>query len=214
MESAFSDSPSYDSHSPGPEMTAPRTRGRASGADAADVQLIGAVAEGDRDAMGRLYDKYAPRILGLLHRMLRRRDDAEDTMQEAFVEIWRRAREFDPARATVFGWMTLIARSRAIDRMRKRRREQPNGIEAAAEVQGLCGCSVEAGELAGAAKRALMRLPVERRMAIELSFFDGLTHEEISRRENLPLGTVKTRIRLGMLQIRDDLRGTQASDVA
>ncbi|MBL8877621.1 MAG: sigma-70 family RNA polymerase sigma factor [Phycisphaerales bacterium] len=214
MESAFSDNPHPGSHpteSAAPELSA---RKRSVGADLADTQLVSAVAEGDRDALGRLYDRHAPRILSLLHRMLRRRDDAEDTMQEAFVEVWRRARSFDPARASVFGWITLIARSRAIDRIRKRRREQQCGMDAAFDAQCLCGCTVESGDLAGAARNALSRLPVERRRAIELSFFEGMTHEEISRRENLPLGTVKTRIRLGMLQIRDDLRGIQASDVA
>lgn len=214
MEFAVSDNAGFESQSAGQAALEQRARLISTGTNDVDIEQIAAIADGNRDAMGRLYDKYASRLLGLLHRILRRRDDAEDVLQEAFVEIWRRAQDFDPARASVFGWMTLIARSRAIDRIRRRKRETPPLAEAAAGAACTCGCSVESADLADAARGALARLPSERRKAIELSFFDGLSHDEISQRENLPLGTVKTRIRLGMMQIRDDLRGIQASDVA
>jgi RNA polymerase sigma-70 factor (ECF subfamily) len=155
-----------------------------------DEELISRIAVRDPAALAALYDRHAPNLFGLLVRMIRNRATAEDVLQETFLQIWSQADRFDPQRGAAPVWIVLIARSRALDAIRKVRRPTPPPPPEAPEPHenGL--------------EPHLDRIPAEQARAIRLAFFEGLTHEEIARRENLPLGTVKTRIRLGMDHLR------------
>lgn len=177
-----------------------------------DAELLGRIASGDREAFATLYDRYAPRAYGLLLRVLRNRADADDVLQETFLQVWRQAIRFDPSRAAADVWVLLVARSRAVDRLRKR------GVATTGELPDPPMERDPAGDLnrredAGRVRTALDVLPLEQREPIRLSFFDGMTHTQIARRLGLPLGTVKTRIRLGMLRLRDRLSTYPAEGV-
>jgi RNA polymerase sigma-70 factor, ECF subfamily len=126
----------------------------------------------------------------------------EDLLQATFCEAWRRAHLFDPSRSRFDSWLLLIARSRALDHLRSRRllAEIPDGDEPAV-VHDPTG-DLERIEASGLLRKALLHLSTDQRMAIELAFFSGLTHEQIAAEHGIPLGTVKTRIRLGMSRLR------------
>ncbi len=170
---------------------------------ATDADLIGRIA-GDRDAaaFAALYDRLAPRALGLLIRVLRNRPDAEDVLQETFLQVWNQAARFDRARSVPLGWVLMIARSRATDRLRKR---SATATEQSPEVPTATDptAGLQATETAGRVSAALGGLPPEQAAPLRLAFYEGLTHERIAARLGVPLGTVKTRIRLGMARLRD-----------
>ncbi len=165
------------------------------------------VVRGDRAGLRALYDQYAPRVFAVAMALLRERSEAEDVTQETFIEVWRRAPEFDRARGSVGGWICAIARSRAIDRLRSR--------NAAARAVGAAQAEPPRPspppplELASARQEretvlsALERLPPDQRAVIELGFYEGLSQREIAERQGEPLGTVKTRVRLGMQKLGD-----------
>jgi RNA polymerase sigma-70 factor, ECF subfamily len=169
---------------------------------AADAELIGRIAGGrDAAAFAALYDRLAPRAFGLLLRVLRNRPDAEDVLQETFLQVWHQAGRFDPARSVPLGWVLMIARSRAADRLRaksataaERRPDVPPTPDPAA--------GLVATETAGRVSAALDGLPPDQAEPIRLAFYEGLTHEGVAARLGIPLGTVKTRIRLGMARLR------------
>jgi RNA polymerase sigma-70 factor (ECF subfamily) len=174
----------------------------------ADETLLAGIATRDQGAFAEFYDRHSPRVLGLLLKMIRRRSDAEDVLQETFWHVWRIAPEYDPARAGPSSWLLMIARSRAIDHLRRkstagaaRETAEPDAIQWRQPADDVVIDETRAG-----AARALERLPAEQQRVIRLAFYEGLTHEEIAAREALPLGTVKTRIRLGMQRLRDTLR--------
>src|SRR2546428_2948400 len=167
------------------------------------TELIRRMATGDRDALAPFYDLYAPLAFGLLRRMLRDVDEAAEVLQEVFWELWRAAREYDPRRGSPEAWVTVRARSRGIDRVRSvRRREEmfvaPLG-ETAAATPETGGNPVEDREMA---EGVLRELPAEQREVIALAYLQGMTQSEIAARLGLPLGTVKTRMRLGMERLR------------
>jgi RNA polymerase sigma-70 factor (ECF subfamily) len=168
-----------------------------------DAELMQAIAANDAAAFAAFYDRHAPRVLGVLRRLLGQPGDAEDALQEAFWQVWERAERFDPGRSSPLVWLLLIARSRALDLLRRRGGERP--IAAIAEPAGDAdpGLPVERSEDRQRVRRALAAIPGEQRHAIDLAFFGGLTHDQIARRLGLPLGTVKTRIRLGLRRLRD-----------
>lgn len=173
--------------------------------DVTDAELVARIAaERDAAAFAALYDRLAPRVFGLLLKVLRIRPDAEDVLQEAFLQAWNQAGRFDPARSTPLGWVLMIARSRATDRLRKKSAavaepppELPHAPDPSAGLQ-----TAEATEHVSA---ALGALPPEQAEPLRLAFFDGLTHEGIAAKLGIPLGTVKTRIRLGMARLRERL---------
>lgn len=167
-----------------------------------DQQLVSRIASGDRAAFAEFYDRHAPAVLGLLLRLLGQRADADDVLQEAFLEVWRRAPQYDGARATPLGWLTLIARSRAVDHLRRRRPPNAPAPEAADVMLADPADGLERREAAGCVRAALKQLPTEQRSAIGLAFFAGLTHEQVAQRLGVPLGTAKTRIRLGIQRLR------------
>ena len=177
--------------------------------DDAEV-LIARIATGDRDAFGRFYDAFAGPALGLIRRVLRDPSAAEDVLQEVFWQVWQEAPRYDPRRGSPVAWVLMRAKARAIDRLRSiRRREQTfvmpvNEAVARQEDQG-AGNPAVASEGRGFVETALARLPEAQRRVIELAFFEGLTQSEIAARLGEPLGTVKTRARLGLERLRTAL---------
>lgn len=179
-----------------------------------EERLIRRVAAGDGAAFARLFDRCSPMVLGLLVRMLGRREEAEEVLQEVFLAVWHRPESYDGTRGSVRGWLLLLARSRAIDRIRSRR-SRSRREEAVHEERVTLGGGVdepvgtrqlEARERRRQVHSALAELPEEQRSAIELAFFEGLTQAEIARRTETPLGTIKSRVLLGMRKLRQTLR--------
>jgi RNA polymerase sigma-70 factor, ECF subfamily len=175
------------------------------------AELIGRMAAGDRAACAPFYDRYASLAFTLILRIVRDRADAADVLQEVFWEAWQAAGGYDPARGTPEAWILTRARSRAIDRVRSIRRR--SGTFVAPLDEALAKASDDVGDPAEEAadrrriRSALERLPDAQREAIELAYFGGLTQTEIAERLKQPLGTVKTRIRLGLERLRENLRG-------
>jgi RNA polymerase sigma-70 factor, ECF subfamily len=170
--------------------------------------LVRRMAAGDREAFGTFYDRYAPLVYPLIVRIVRDRSDAADVLQDVFWEAWQGATTYDPARGSPEAWMITRARARAIDRVRALRRRGETfappldeGLAAAPAEAG--GDAAERAEDRGLVLSALGGLPPAQREAIELAYYAGLTQSEIAERLKQPLGTVKTRIRLGLERLRD-----------
>ncbi len=171
---------------------------------ATDCEILVRVAEQDRSAFDEFYDRYAARVFGFLFHLLRNRNEAEDVLQEAFWQIWRQAERFDSARASAEAWVLMIARSRAVDRLRRRREATTDTIpEVPTDSQP--EISLLRQDEAMQISAALAILPTDQQEPIRLAFYEGMTHEQIARHLKIPLGTVKTRIRLGFLRLRDRL---------
>ena len=173
--------------------------------------LVRRMAAGDREAFGTFYDRYAPLVYPLIVRIVRDRSDAADVLQDVFWEAWQGATTYDPARGTPEAWMITRARTRAIDRVRALRRRGETfvppldeGLTAAPAEAG--GDAAERAEDRGLVLSALGELPPAQREAIELAYYTGLTQTEIAERLKQPLGTVKTRIRLGLERLREVVR--------
>jgi RNA polymerase sigma-70 factor (ECF subfamily) len=178
-------------------------------AAATDAALLSAVARGDHDAYAALYQRYGSIILGLLYRILRSRMEAEDVLQDVFLQVWRRARDFDQARGGGFVWLTTLARSRALDRLdllasRQRTigRAAGAGAESAPDPAELASSAEEGRRLL----QALAEIPDAQRQVLLLAYFEGLTQSEIATRLDQPLGTVKSQARLGLVKLRQLLR--------
>ena len=179
-------------------------------ADEHQTEILRRVATQDRTALAELYDQLGGVLFTTALRMLGDQPEAEEVMQDTFVQIWERAVTFDAALGTPMSWALRIARNRAIDRLRSRQRraramdefENVLAIESpAAPAQG----ELHQDELAGV-RSALDGLPADQRQAIELAFFRGWSHGEIAESLQQPLGTVKARIRRGMLKLKDTLQ--------
>ena len=178
------------------------------------VHLIHRIAKQDRDAFSEFYDRCSAIVFSLGLRMLKVRSDAEDLLQEVFVQIWRQAVNYSEDRGSPEAWVVNIARSRAIDKLRSIRRmeksfvltEDPSRAESAVDVES----SAAASEARMTMNSALATLPEAQRQVLELAYFDGLTQTEIADRLAEPLGTVKTRIRSGIQRLREIL-GTRAA---
>lgn len=173
-----------------------------------DSALVHRVASGDGKAFAHLYDRHSPQVFGLLVRMIGRRAEAEEMLQEVFLQVWREARRYRSGGATARGWILMIARSRAIDRLRSRSaRERREEAEPPAPADlGPSGPErLERRERRERVERALAALPAEQRRAIECAFFEGLSHREAAEHLGEPLGTVKSRILLGMRKLREGL---------
>jgi RNA polymerase sigma-70 factor (ECF subfamily) len=174
-----------------------------------DRNLMSRVAAGDGGAFARLFDLHAPTVLGLLHRMLGGRGEAEEVLQEVFLQVWTQGSRYDGDRSSPRGWILMLARSRALDRLRRReasrRREEEVGGESTGAAGPLGTTRLEARERRERIHGALKQLSPEQRHCIELAFFEGLTHTQIAERLEAPLGTVKSRILLGMNKLRQAL---------
>ena len=170
------------------------------------------------DALGRLFDHHGSAVHGLLERMLGRCGEAEEVLQEVFLWVWEHADRYDATRSSVRGWLLVIARSRALDVLRsdKSRRAREMGVERERprcyEPAPLAG--IEETERRRRLMTALEVLPLEQRQCIELAFFGGLSHTQIASKLGQPLGTVKSRIQLGMAKLRGALQSVGISGAA
>ena len=178
-------------------------------AEQSQAQLLRRIAAQEREALAEFYDQVAGVLFSTACRILGDTHEAEEVIQDVFVQIWDKAGTFDPNVGLALSWALGIARNRAIDRLRARQRKARLMTElaefAAAEVSAEAQGDLAAEEVA-AVRRAVGGLPLEQRQAIEMAFFGGLTHLEIAEQLNQPLGTVKARIRRGMLKLRDSLQ--------
>jgi RNA polymerase sigma-70 factor (ECF subfamily) len=177
--------------------------------------LLPAIAAGDTVAVADLYDRHGATLYALLVRILGERSDAQEVLQESFVQAWRRAADFDPSRGSEIAWLVSIARNRAIDRLRARNLRAVREDEAGREIPNLLqpvdmggGAEREAilGELRQRMRAALDELPEAQRTALELAYFQGLSQSEIAERLGEPLGTIKTRTQLAMKKLREKLK--------
>ena len=176
-------------------------------APTSDNELLRAVARGDESALAQVYDRYRLILFGLIVRILHSREEAEDVLQEVFLQVWRRAKDFDEARGRAFTWLVTLARSRALDRLRSLG-ARARLAEAAPPIEyiGDAAADVFQSEQAEVIRRALAQIPVDQRQALFLGYFEGLTQSEIAARLGAPLGTVKTRMRTGMAKLRELLQ--------
>jgi RNA polymerase sigma factor (sigma-70 family) len=171
---------------------------------------IARIAERDERALGALYDATLSRVVGLVRRIVRRADLADEVVEDAYFQVWRQALRFDPARGSAQAWLLGMARSRAIDRLRREARFAAESLDAdhAPQIEGE---DAPADDLLAAARghaelhRALMQLQAQPRQLVALAFFRGLSHEEIANQTSLPLGTVKSQIRRALIALRQVL---------
>jgi RNA polymerase sigma-70 factor (ECF subfamily) len=173
----------------------------------ADAGLLRRIALGDSGALKTLHDRCSGRALAVAQRMLRSRSDAEEVVQEAFLQIWKRAETYDPARGGVDAWVATIVRTRAVDRLRalganaKMLASNEAAVDVGAPEVPSPSHQLESAQDRARVNAALKELSPEQRSVLELAFFEGLSHREIAERTGQPLGTVKTRVRLGMLKL-------------
>lgn len=170
--------------------------------------LLPAVARGDKVAFKRLYDATAPKLFGIALRLLRKRDHAEDTLQEAFLSVWKNAAKYDSAKGAVFAWIAMIVRNKALDRARRVvRRAEVQSEDAAAIQLAVAGCDAltRIDEDGHDVRRCYSLLPDSVRDIIGLAFFEGFTHEELAERFRAPLGTIKGRVRKGLALLKECL---------
>ena len=176
--------------------------------------LVARVAGGDQAAFEQLYEQSSPLLCTLVSRIVGNEGEAADLLQEIYLEVWRKASNYDHARGTPMAWLVTLARSRAIDRARALG-SRGKGVTASLDdtpASDLIASNADAMEISAASERqalvwaALKTLPLVQRQAIALAYYEGLTHVEISGRLNVPLGTIKTRIRLDMEKLRDGLQ--------
>lgn len=175
-------------------------------AQESDAELLHSVARGDEGALARLYDRYRSILFGILVRILNSREEAEDVLQEVFLQVWRRAADFDEQRGRPFTWLVTLARSRAIDRLRVLAARQRLADSAAQELPKEASDAATDtlhAEQKEIVARALADLPEEQRRTLKLAYFEGLTQSEIAAKLGTPLGTVKTRMRSGMMKLRE-----------
>jgi RNA polymerase sigma-70 factor, ECF subfamily len=175
---------------------------------AEDRTVLDAVRRGDQRSLEELYRRHSPRLYALLLRMLRETADAEEVLQETFVDAWRRAGEYSASRGSVEAWLITIARSRAIDRIRNRG-ARLRLVKQSEQLASADAPQPEPPDVHAQTRlrRALGTLPPEQRRALELAYWDGLSQSEISRETGDPLGTVKTRVRLGLQRLAELLAG-------
>jgi RNA polymerase sigma-70 factor (ECF subfamily) len=183
-------------------------------AQISDVELLHAIARRDEQALASLYARYRLILFGLTMRILNRREEAEDVLQEVLLQVWRRASDFDEQRGRPFTWLVTLARSRALDRLRtlgaRQRLAASAALELAPEASDAALVTWQS-EQSQIVKQALNELPEEQRRALILAYFDGLTQTEIAERLQTPLGTVKTRMRSGMVKLRELLSNQMQS---
>jgi len=181
--------------------------------DAEEAALVRAVAGGDERAFASLYDRYSPILFGLLVRILHSRAEAEDVLQEVFLQVWQQARSFDASRGRAFTWLVTLARSRAIDRLRAldsreraARRSAADATPPASGGEEWADDAAARAERAAAVRGALAELPEEQRQVLLLAYLDGMSQSEIAAAKGQPLGTVKTRTRAGLKKLSELLR--------
>lgn len=179
-----------------------------------DPALLANIVKGDQQAFSQLYDHSSTLLFTLAFRILGSREEAEELLQDVYLEIWRKVVRYDVGRGTPMAWLITLTRSRAIDRLRARNTRKYNAtspLDTSVSVKiadlGPSPFETQADqELRMAIGTAITALPQAQQQAVELAYYEGLSHHEIAARLNQPLGTVKTRIKLGMSKLRDALR--------
>lgn len=184
-----------------------RPRPRKSRLTPREEALVGRLQEGDEDALAELVRRYSGMLLGLAQRILGSPSEAEEVVQEAFLQIWRQAPRYDPTRAALSTWVVMITRSRSIDRLRSRQVAQRTASSARQEdsrthtsPRGVR--DVLKDERRSRLQREMAELPAEQRQVLEMAYFEGMTQSEIATSTGTPLGTVKTRTLLAMNKLR------------
>ncbi len=177
-----------------------------------DTELIRRVALGDGQAFASLYDRYSSQLFGLLLRILHSRAEAEDVLQEVFLQVWVSSGDFDETRGRPFTWLVILARSRAIDRVRALSARHRAAVESQREapqwdVSDACEDAIKS-EQGKIVREALAALPAKQRCALLLAYFEGLSHAQTAARLGLPLGTVKTQTRSGLTKLSGLLRNS------
>ncbi len=180
----------------------------------ADRGALARMIRGEEAAVAEIYDRHARLLYSLALRIVRRPSDAEDVIQEVFSQVWRQAGRYDWSRGTVAGWLIMLTRSRALDRLRRER-----GEAAAADFDGASSSVVDPAltvdlqlvdaEQAARVRAALLALPDLQRVPLELAYYEGLSQSAIAARLETPLGTIKTRMRQAQLRLRDALAEPQ-----
>jgi len=166
-----------------------------------DAMLVSAIRSGDEQAMAQLYERYSAIVYSVALRVLGDTGVAEDILQEVFMRLWRSSDTFDATRGSLPGWLAVITRNRAIDSLRKRRPEADITdvvVSIEPDIVGAADSSRALEKIRG----ALGGMPLPQRAALEMAFFEGLSHTEIAEKTGEPLGTIKTRIRAGLLTLR------------
>ena len=187
-----------------------------------DRALLRRMASGDEAALGALYDLWSERVHALALWILKDADEAEDVVEETFWQVWRTADQYQGQRSAGSTWIMMIARSRALDRLRARKRRAdwtaaPGTVGALQDQQDdrspeATGSRLESPDQQSRLVSAVAALPPDQRIALELAYFEGLSHGEIAERTAQPLGTVKTRIRLAMQKLRQGLDSLRERD--
>ncbi len=180
-----------------------------------DAELMRRMGRSDREAFAQLYDRFSRPLFATALRILHNSAEAEDIVQDVFLALWEKAAAFESGRGSAFAWAVTLTRNRAIDRVRMRKRRSELLAETTAEDAGTqpSGTGPDSAdglmlkEQAGAVRAAVAALPADQQRAVELAFFSGLTQQEIAEKLREPLGTVKARIRRGLLRLRDTLGG-------
>lgn len=174
---------------------------------AIDIALMTRITARDAHAIGELYDRHHRLLFGLVFRVLGSRSDAEDVLQDVFMAVWNRAESYNAGLGSPVAWLVRVARNRAVDRLRANgvRTRTLEVISTVPDISETPEDRAAAHESARRITQALAALPTDLRRLIEEAYFLGLTHSELAERHTLPLGTVKTRIRTGMLALRHSL---------
>ncbi len=179
-----------------------------------DVDLMLGIQSGDADALSQLYDRYSGIVKALILRIIHNDTEADDLLQEVFMEIWNQAKNFSAEKGKPLGWMVTLTRRRAIDALRKRqayaraeeRLQAEPEQQPLAWVQNTTEKEIEAGDTRVLMAKVINSLPEAQQQVIELAFFQGMSQREIASHTNIPLGTVKTRLELGLKKIYDGLK--------
>jgi RNA polymerase sigma-70 factor (ECF subfamily) len=166
-----------------------------------DLALVAAIRSGDQGAMAALYDRYSSIVYAVALRVLQDTGSAEDVLQDIFMQLWRKPGAFDASRGNMAAWLAVITRNRAIDALR-RRRPQEDIEDVIVSVEHDLASEAERSRAMDKVRGALQTMPPAQRSALEMAYFEGLTHSEIAEKSGEPLGTIKTMIRTGLLSLR------------
>jgi RNA polymerase sigma-70 factor, ECF subfamily len=172
-----------------------------SAGDLDDAALLASIQSGGQDAMARFFARYSSMVYSVALRVLKDAGEAEDVVQEIFVQVWKNPGAFVLGRGSLGGWLAVVARNRAIDALRRRRPSDPVELFSLPSSTDLAN-EAERSVLMEKIQTAMLTLPAEQKKSVELAFFDGLSHSEIAEKTGDPLGTVKTRIRLALITLR------------
>jgi len=177
-----------------------------------DADILRRMSNGDKAAFAELYDRFSRPLFSTAVHILSDASEAQDIVHDVFLALWEKAALFEPSRGSAFSWAVTLTRNRSIDRLRTRRRRTnlleksaPEDLGYQATTAEAAGEQAAAGDEATVVRQAVAGLPAEQKRAVELAFFSGLTQQEIAERLKEPLGTIKARIRRGLLRLRDSI---------